>query len=59
MHTVIFLDNGQSVQTDNNTPQEIAGMVNAGTQKIYECTDAMTGKIQEIVVSHITNATEQ
>lgn len=59
MTTLIYLDNGQSVQTQSNSAADIAGLVNAGTPKIYQCTDAMTGQQQYIVTAHIVSVTEQ
>lgn len=59
MTTIIYLGNGQSVQTQTNSAADIAGLVNAGTQKIYQCTDAFNGHQHYIVVAHIVEVTEQ
>ncbi len=55
MRTYIFLDNGQSVQTTDNTPEDIAGLINAGTVNIYTCTDVNEGAQVHIVVGHIVS----
>jgi len=60
MKTYIFLDNGQSVQTTTNVPSDIAGLINAGVQKIYTCLDALNSATTHyIVVSHIVDIYEQ
>lgn len=58
MKTLIYLTNGQSVQTQSNTAADVAGLVNAGTPKIYQCADLMTGQQQYIVTAHIVSVTE-
>lgn len=56
MNTIIFLANGQSVQTRDNTAADIAGLVNAGAQKIYTCADAFSPEVQHnIVISNIVD----
>jgi len=52
---IINLDNGQGIQTQDNSASDLAGLVNAGAQKIYSCTDLFTGHAHDIVVSHITD----
>lgn len=60
MNTLIFLTNGQSVQTQDNTPDDIAGLINAGGQKIYTCTDAFPPhQTHHIVVEHIVDVYSQ
>jgi hypothetical protein len=60
MKTYIFLDNGQSVQTTDNTPSDIAGLINAGVAKIYTCVDALNpATTHQVVVSHIVDIYEQ
>jgi hypothetical protein len=51
--TLIQLDNGQNVWTQSNVAADIAGLINAGSQKIYACTEYTTGQPHNIVVSHI------
>lgn len=58
MLTVIYLDNGVSIRTDTSPAAAIAGMVNAGEQKIYTCEDADSHQTQHIVVEHIVSITE-
>lgn len=54
--TYIFLDNGQSLQTTDNSAADIAGLVNAGTQKIYTCVDHQSAGItHHVVASHIVD----
>jgi hypothetical protein len=54
MKTIIVLAGGQTVQTRDNAPSDIAGLVNAGTPKIYACTDALDpAKTHNVVTSYI------
>jgi len=52
---IINLDNGQGIQTQSNSAADLAGLVNAGVQKIYTGTNLFTGHDHQIVVSHITD----
>lgn len=51
--TLIQLDNNQNVWTQDNVASDIAGLINAGTQNIYQCTEYTTGQVHNIVVTHI------
>jgi hypothetical protein len=54
--TFIYLTNGQSVQTTSNNAADIAGLVNAGTPKIYQCNDAQDPNLtHNIVTAHIVD----
>lgn len=54
MKTIIVLAGGQTVQTRQDPPANIAGMINAGTQKVYTCADALDpAKTHNVVVSAI------
>lgn len=46
--------NGQSIQTASNVAADLAGLINAGVQKIYACTDHVTGQPVFLVVDKIT-----
>jgi hypothetical protein len=46
--------NGQSIQTASNGAADLAGLVNAGEEKIYACTDHITGQPVFLVVDQIT-----
>lgn len=52
---IINLSTGQSVQTQTNSAADVAGLVNAGVQKIYTCTDLFTGHDHNIVVAQISD----
>lgn len=52
-HTVLILTNGNTIRTTANTPAEIAGMINAGVQKIYDCADLTDGLTHHVMVSAI------
>lgn len=58
MKTLIYLDNGQSIQTQSNTAADVAGLVNSGQQKIYQCVDLFNGQQHYVVVAHIVEVTE-
>jgi hypothetical protein len=51
---LIFMANGQSIQTASNGAADLAGLVNAGEEKIYACTDHITGQPVFLVVDQIT-----
>jgi hypothetical protein len=51
---LIWLDNGQNIQTQSNVAADLAGLVNApGGQVIYSCTDLYSGQTMHIVLAHI------
>lgn len=52
-HTILILTNGNTIRTTANTPEQIAGMINADVQKIYNCTDLTDGLIHNVMVSAI------
>lgn len=52
---IINLTTGQGIQTQSNSAADLAGLVNAGTQKIYTCTDLFTGHDHNIVVAQISD----
>ena len=52
-HTILILTNGSTIRTTANAPADIAGMINAGTQKIYDCTDLTDGLTHHVMVSAI------
>jgi hypothetical protein len=51
-HTVLILTNGSTLRTTANTPAEIAGMINAGVQKIYPVAD-LDGVAHNLMVDAI------
>lgn len=52
-HTILILTNGNTIRTTANTPAEIAGMINAGAQKIYDCADLTDGLTHHVMVNAI------
>lgn len=52
---IINMANGQNIQTQSNDSGDLAGLINAGTPKVYVCTDRITGNTHSIVVSAITD----
>ena len=52
-HTILILTNGSTIRTTANTPADIAGMINAGVQKIYDCADLTDGLTHHVMVSAI------
>lgn len=52
-HTILVLTNGSTIRTTANAPEDIAGMINAGTQKIYSCTDLTDGFVHNVMVGAI------
>lgn len=52
-HTILVLTNGNTIRTTSNVPADIAGMINAGTQKIYACTDLTDGYTHNVMVNAI------
>lgn len=51
-HTLIVLTNGSTLRTTSNVPADIAGLINAGLDKIYVCTDH-EGVVHNLVVTSI------
>lgn len=58
MKTLIQLANNQNVWTQSNSAADIAGLINAGVDKIYQCTEMTTGQVHNIVVAHIVDVME-
>lgn len=58
MKTLIQLLDGNNVWTQTNSAADIAGLINAGVQKIYQCTEMTTGQTHNIVVANIVDVIE-
>ena len=59
--TVIVMRNGSSLQvstTNTNTAADIAGLMNAGTPKVYSAVDVNDGIVHNILVSEIQDVYE-
>lgn len=52
-HVILILTNGSTIRTTSNTTVEIAGMINAGAQKIYQCADLTDGLTHNVMVNAI------
>lgn len=52
-HVILVLSNGSTIRTTDNTVGDIAGLINAGTQKIYSVNDLTDGYLHHVVVSEI------
>ena len=50
---IINLTGGVSVQTQSNVAADLAGLINAATDKIYTCTDLFNGHTTYVVVDQI------
>jgi hypothetical protein len=58
--TLIFLDNGQSVQTDGSHAADIAGLINEGLVKSFTVIDLFPPHATHyIVTSHIVDVFEE
>lgn len=58
--TVIVMRNGNSLQvaTSTNTAADIAGLMNAGTPKVYTAIDVNDGLTHNIMVAEIQDVYE-
>lgn len=58
--TVIIMRNGNSLQvaTSTNTAADIAGLMNAGTPKVYNAVDVNDGRMHYIAVAEIQDVYE-
>ena len=52
-HIILILTNGSTIRTTSSTVPDIAGMINAGTQKIFSCTDLTDGLTHNVMVNAI------